>query len=130
MKTYLKRFTLFIFAVLVVGCGLTTSLKERLLHDGYPPSYAEGYEAGYKSSCVPNPNLHLFDCMNNFKGVKFVKELNKGRSYDQGWDDGQKVAISENSAAKQYFEGQYEEYQRDLNFRRQQDFLNQVNKKK
>jgi hypothetical protein len=127
MKTYLNRFTLLIFAVLVVGCGLTTSLKERLLQDGYPPSYAEGYEAGYKSSCDPNPDIHLLDCMNDFKGVKFVKELNKGRSYDQGWDDGQKIARSENAAAIQYREGQY---QRDLNSRLQQDLFNQVNKKK
>jgi hypothetical protein len=103
-------------AVTALGCThyeWMSGKKQQLLHNGYPSSYVEGYEDGYRSSCVPNPYYQLFlieqSCKNRSKGVKIVKDMSRDRSFDQGWGDGKKEAIREavamqNNAREQMYE--------------------------
>jgi hypothetical protein len=105
MKSYIYQFLLISATVTALGCaGSKTNLsfKERLLHDGYPPSYVEGYETGYQSTCAPDTERQLLllylveeHCKNDSKRTKIVKDTSKDRSYDQGWNDGQKQAAYE-----------------------------------
>jgi hypothetical protein len=105
MKSYVYQFMLISATVTALGCaGTKTSLshKEQLVHDGYPPSYVEGYETGYQSTCAPDTVRQLFllylieeHCKNDSKEAKIVKDTGKDRSYDQGWNDGQKQAAYE-----------------------------------
>jgi hypothetical protein len=92
MKTYLKRFTLFIATVLVVGC---TPYKERMLRDGYPPSYVEGYEAGIKN---PYDTSEPFACDSYSECPKKGVLTAKDKSYAQGWKDAHKPLFRMNNS--------------------------------
>lgn len=78
MKSYMRRFAVLVPIVFLVGCAMPSmSMRERLLRDGYPPAYAEGFEAARFRGWPASP----------FKD-KDENRYAKDRSYAQGWDDG------------------------------------------
>lgn len=64
------------------------SVRERLLRNGYPPAYAEGFEAGYSGEVHFLCSREFDSLINKEGGTMDANRYAKDRSYAQGWDDG------------------------------------------
>ncbi|MEA1946153.1 MAG: hypothetical protein U9N83_02480 [Thermodesulfobacteriota bacterium] len=81
--------TVIIFgAVLLFGCA---SQKQTMIKQGYPESYADGFEDGCHSGKKAGGNL-----FEQFK--KDVVRFNKDKNYAQGWSDGFRQCETEQEA--------------------------------
>lgn len=111
MKAFWYHGLLICIATVVGGCVDPRSymnLDVRLLADGYPPEYVEGYLAGFKSYCderstdksnlldnrEAEANLKAKYCIGLNLEVKVEQDPKNSKSYQQGRDDGKIVASS------------------------------------
>ena len=109
MKAFLSQSLLIGIVIVVGGCVVPQSytnpymnLDVRLLAEGYPPEYVEGYMTGFKSPCaeISTDKLNFVDdwvaeakwkdanCGGQNLEVKGAQDPKSSKSYRQGRDDG------------------------------------------
>ncbi|AXO89898.1 hypothetical protein DZC75_18495 [Pseudomonas parafulva] len=93
------------FTLLLVGCQST---HEQMLHQGYPPAYADGFQDGCGSGRQA-AGLMVGDFRKNVP--RYLHE----RQYETGWDDGfrQCNAMQNSEDLRQYRERYWDERDRD-----------------
>ena len=125
MNSFLYQGLLIGIVIVVGGCVVPQSytnpymnLDVRLLAEGYPPVYVEGYMTGFKSPCaeISTDKLNSVDdwvaeaewkaanCSGQNLGAKGGQEPKSSKSYQQGRDDGKIAGESSLRSYLQYMQ--------------------------
>jgi hypothetical protein len=111
-----RLFATVVASAAVMVAGGCASQKDSMVKEGYPLTYAEGFDDGCHSGNKAGGSL--FD---EFK--KDVNRFDRDKQYAQGWSDGFRQCESEQEAVQRQTRMALE--QQKLNEQRKQDQLNE-----